>query len=111
MPRLVEGRGVTTAVSASDERSMSFRASAGEAMTALEEAARRTGMRDPAADAANGVVVFTAGSMALAFGQKVTARVREVAPGTVQGRLPRGRSSVSRYGVATAPAVTGCPTP
>ena len=56
-------------------------------MGALEEAARRTGMQHLSADPANGIVVFTAGKLALAFGEKVTARIREAAPGTVQVTL------------------------
>ena len=90
---------------------MTFLASTAEAVTALEEAARRTGMRHLSADPATGVLVFTAGRMVLSFGEKVTARVREVAPGTVQVTL----SSNLQFGlgnlVATAPAGTGCPTP
>ena len=90
---------------------MSFRASAREAVTALEEAARLTGMQHLSADPANGVVVFTAGRMALAFGEKVTARVREVAPGTVQvtlsskpqfGLAGRGRNAAGRDGMSDA---------
>jgi len=60
---------------------MTFRASTGEAITALEEAARRTGMQHLAADPTTGVLVFTAGRMLLAFGEKVTARIRDVGPG------------------------------
>ncbi len=74
---------------------MSFRASTGEATKALQEAARRTGMQHLSADPANGVQVFTAGRMVLAFGEKVTSRIREVAPGTVQVTL----SSNPQFGV------------
>ena len=74
-------------MSARGETSMTFHASTEEAITALEEAARRTGMRHLSADPATGVLVFTAGSMVLAFGEKVTARIREVAPGVVQVTL------------------------
>jgi hypothetical protein len=66
---------------------MTFRASRGQAMTALEEAARRAGMQHLSADRETGVMVFTAGRVVLAFGEKVTARIREVAPGTVQVTL------------------------
>jgi len=66
---------------------MTFRASTGEATMALEEAARRSGMQHLSADPATGVLVFTAGRMVLAFGEKVTARIREVAPGIVQVTL------------------------
>jgi len=74
-------------MSATDETSMSFLASTGEAIGALEEAARRTGMQHLSADRAAGVLVFTAGRTVLASGEKVTARIREVAPGTVQVTL------------------------
>ena len=74
-------------MSARDEWSMSFLASPAEAFAALEEAARRTGMQHLSSDAATGVVVFTAGRTVLATGEKVTARIRQVAPGTVQVTL------------------------
>ncbi|GAB3065506.1 hypothetical protein GCM10027053_30800 [Intrasporangium mesophilum] len=82
-------------MSATGEWSMSFGASTGEAANALQEAARRTGMQHLSADPANGIQVFTAGRMVLAFGEKVTARIREVAPGTVQVTL----SSNPQFGV------------
>ena len=66
---------------------MTFLASTGEAIAALEEAARRSGMQHLSADSATGVMVFTAGRMVLASGEKVTARIREVAPGVVQVTL------------------------
>jgi len=47
--------------------SMSFLATAGEAIAALEEAARRSGMQHLSADPATGVLVFTAGRTVLAF--------------------------------------------
>jgi hypothetical protein len=78
---------------------MSFRASAVEVMGALEEAARRTGMQHLSADPANGIVVFTAGKMALTFGEKVTARIREITPGTVQVTLSSNRPfGLTRWG-------------
>ena len=89
-------------MSASGETSMTFQASTGEAITALEEAARRTGMQHLAADPATGVLVFTAGRTLLAFGEKVTVRVREVTPGTVQVTLtsnsPLGLTGWGRKG-------------
>jgi hypothetical protein len=66
---------------------MTFQASTGEAIAALEEAARRAGMQHLSADPETGVRVYTAGTMVLAFGEKVTARIREVAPGVVQVTL------------------------
>jgi hypothetical protein len=83
-------------MSASGDTSMTFMASTGEAIRALEEAARRTGMQHLSADAATGVLVFTAGRMLLAFGEKVTARIREVKPGIVQVTL----SSNLKFGSA-----------
>jgi hypothetical protein len=84
-------------MSARGEKPMTFLASTGEAITALEEAARRTGLQHLSADAATGVLVFTAGRMVLASGEKVTARVREVAPGVVQVTL----SSNLQFGLAS----------
>ena len=89
-------------MSAKGDRSMTFLASTGEAATALEEAARRTGMQHLSSDPATGIFVFTAGRMVLAFGEKVTARIREVAPGTVQvtlsANLQFGLGNVGRNG-------------
>ena len=83
---------------------MTFLASGGEAVTALEEAARRAGMQHLSSNAATGVFVFTAGRMVLAFGEKVTARIREVAPGTVQvtlsSNLQFGLGNVGRTGAS-----------
>ena len=84
-------------MSASGERSMTFLASTGQAITALEEAARRTRMQRLSADPATGVLVFTAGRIVLAFGEKVTARIREVKPGIVQVTL----SSNLQFGPAS----------
>jgi hypothetical protein len=91
-------------MSARNTRSMTFQASGGEAVTALEEAARRSGMQHLSSDAATGVFVFTAGRMVLAFGEKVTARIREVAPGTVQvslsSNLQFGLGNIGRNGAS-----------
>ena len=67
--------------------SMTFRAGRGEAVAALEEAARRAGMQHLSSDAATGIFVFTAGRMVLASGEKVTAQIQEVAPGATQVTL------------------------
>lgn len=83
-------------MSARDEITMTFLASTGEAIAALEEAARRSGMQHLSADAATGVLVFTAGHLVLASGEKVTAHVREVASGVVQVTL----SSRLQFGLA-----------
>jgi hypothetical protein len=106
------GRG-SGEMSARDTRSMTFRATSGEAVTALEEAARRVGMQHLSSDAATGIFVFTAGRMVLSFGEKVTARIREVTPGTVQvtlssslqfglGNIGRDGGSRDRMGDALA---------
>jgi hypothetical protein len=77
---------------------MTFLASTGEAVRALEEAARHTGMQHLSSDPATGTLVFTAGMTVLAFGEKVTARVREVAPGIVQVTL----SSNLQFGLGSS---------
>ena len=91
-------------MSARNTRSMTFRASGGEAVTALEEAARRAGMQHLSSDAATGIFVFTAGRMVLSVGEKVTARVREVAPGTVEvtlsSNLQFGLGNIGRNGAS-----------
>ena len=98
-------------MSGTGEWSMTFLASTGEAATALEEAARRTGMQHLSADRAAGVIVFTAGMTLLAFGEKVTARIREVTPGTVRvtlssnlqfGLTGRGRAGAGRDRMSNA---------
>jgi len=89
-------------MSASGENTMTFLASTGQAIAALEEAARRAGMQHLSADAATGILVFTAGTLVLASGEKVTAHVREVGPGVVQVRL----SSSLQFGL-TGAARTG----
>ncbi len=85
-------------MTATGEWSMTFLASTGEAITALEEAARRSGMQHLSADPATGVYVFTAGRMLLASGEKVTARIQGVAPGRVQVTL----SSSLQFGLGSA---------
>ena len=70
-----------------DAISMTFRASRGEVFAALEEAARRAGMQHLSSDAATGIVVFTAGRIALSVGEKVTAQMHEVAAGATQVTL------------------------
>jgi len=74
-------------MNARDDRSMTFRASSGQAAAALEEAARRAGMQHLSSDRAKGLFVYTAGRMVLATGEKVTATVRDLAPDTVQVTL------------------------
>ncbi len=91
-------------MSAGNTRSMTFRASSAEAVGALEEAARRSGMQHLSSDAATGIFVFTAGRMVLSFGEKVTAQIRELSPGAVQvtlsSNLQFGLGNFGRNGAA-----------
>ena len=85
-----------------DVRTLTFRAGVGQVVAALEEAARRAGMQHLSSDAATGLFVFTAGRMVLSSGEKVTAQVREVAPGAVEvtlsSNLQFGLGAVGRSG-------------
>lgn len=74
-------------MNARNTTSMTFRATRGEAVSALAEAARRAGMQHLSSDAATGIFVYTAGRMVLSFGEKVTVQIREVAPGIMQVTL------------------------
>src|SRR4051812_38953838 len=71
-------------MSGDSTRSMTFQATPPQVYSALQEAARRTGFQHLSGDAGTGTAVFTSGKMLLMFGQKVTARWHQVAPGTVQ---------------------------
>lgn len=82
-------------MSAADTTSMTFRASVGEAVAALHDAASRAGLQQLSSDASTGIFVFTAGRLVLSAGEKVTARVREAAPGTVEVAL----SSALQFGL------------
>ena len=77
---------------------MTFQASTEAAIAALEEAARRSGMQHLSADPKTGVRVYTAGTLVLASGEKVTAWIREVAAGVVQVTL----SSDLQFGLGSA---------
>jgi hypothetical protein len=81
---------------------MTFRASVGEAVAALQDAAGRAGMQHLSSDAATGIFVFTAGRMVLAAGEKVTAQISEVAPGiaqvTLSSNLQFGVGNIGRNG-------------
>jgi hypothetical protein len=74
---------------------MTFQAKPPEVYSALLEAARRTGLQYLSGDVSTGTVVFTSGRMLLSFGEKVTARMNQLTPGTVEVTL----SSGSRFGV------------
>ncbi|MGW5237426.1 hypothetical protein ACWEOW_00670 [Monashia sp. NPDC004114] len=75
---------------------MTFQATLPEVFSALQEAARRTGFQYLSGDVSKGTAVFTSGRFLLGFGEKVTAQIKEVAPGTVQVTL----SSDPKFGVA-----------
>jgi len=81
-------------MSGSTTRSMSFQAEPPEVFSALQEAARRTGFQYLSGDVSDGTAVFSSGRFLLGFGEKVTARMEQVAPGVVQVTLssdPRSR--------------------
>jgi len=75
------------AMSDGSTRSMTFQAEPPEVFSALQEAARRTGFQYLSGDVTNGTAVFSSGRFLLGFGEKVTARMEQVAPGTVQVTL------------------------
>ena len=82
-------------MSDSGTRSMTFQAEPPEVFSALQEAARRTGLQYLSGDVSNGTAVFSSGRFLLGFGEKVTARISQVAPGTVQVTLsadPKSRA-------------------
>ena len=82
-------------MSGSSTRSMTFQATPPEVFSALQEAARRTGLLYLSGDVNNGIAIFTSGRFLLGFGEKVTARMQQAAPGTVQVTL----SSDPKFGV------------
>ena len=63
---------------------MTFQATPPEVYSALLEAARRTGFQYLSGDVGTGTAMFTSGKLLLMFGEKVTARWQQVAPGKVQ---------------------------
>ena len=71
-------------MSGSSTRSMTFQAKPPEVFAALQEAARRTRFQYLSGDVSTGTVVFTSGRFLLGLGEKVTARMEQMAPGTVQ---------------------------
>jgi hypothetical protein len=68
-------------------RSIAVRASPPEVFSALLEAARRTGFQFLSSNASVGTAVFTSARVMLNFGEKVSVRMVETAPGTVQVTL------------------------
>jgi hypothetical protein len=77
-------------------RSMTFQAKPPEVFSALLEAAERTGFQYLSGDVSSGTAVFTSGRFLLSFGERVTARMTEVATGTVEVTL----SSDTKFGVS-----------
>lgn len=82
---------------------MTFQAKPPEVFSALLEAARRTGLHYLAGDVSTGTAIFTSGGFLPGFGDKVTARMKQVAPGTVQVTV----SSDPRFGVVGRSAQRG----
>ena len=74
-------------MSGSSTRSMTFQAEPPEVFSALQEAARRTGFKYLSGDVSTGTAMFTSGKFLLGFGERVTARMEQVAPGSVQVTL------------------------
>lgn len=77
-------------MSTDNTRSMTFQAEPPAAFAALQEAARRSGLRFVAGDAAAGTAVFSSGFTLMTFGEKVASRITKQAPGTVQVTLSSG---------------------
>jgi hypothetical protein len=76
-------------------RSMTFLGRPPEVLSAVQEAARRTGLQTLSGDVSTGNFVFTSGRFLLGLGEKVSVRITQVAPRTVQVTV----SSGSRFGV------------
>ena len=83
---------------------MTFQATPQEVFSALLEAARRTGFQYLSGDVGTGTAMFTSGRFLLMFGEKLTARWTQVAPGTVQVTL-----SPASFGVAGRSRPSGGP--
>jgi len=81
---------------------MTFQATPPEVHSALLEAARRTGFQYLSGDVRTGTAMFTSGKVLLMLGEKITARWKEVAPGTVQVTL-----SPASFGVGGWPRTRG----
>ena len=81
---------------------MTFQATPTEVYTALTEAARRTGLQYLSGDVRTGTAMFTSGRSLLMFGDKVTARWKQAAPGTVEVTV-----SLASFGVGGLPRPRG----
>ena len=68
-------------MSGGSTRSMTFQTTPPEAFSALQEAARRAGLRYLSGDVGTGTSVFTAGRSLMSFGEKVTAGSSRQRPG------------------------------
>ena len=90
-------------MSGNSTRSTTFQAKPPEVFSALLEAAERTGFQYLSGDVSTGTAVFTSGRFLLSFGERVTARMTEVAPGTVEVTL----SSDPKFGVVGWPGRRG----
>jgi len=66
------------------------------------EAARRTGLLYLSGDVRTGTVMFTSGRSLMMFGDKVSARWKQAAPGTVQVTV-----SLASFGVGGLPRPRG----
>ena len=66
---------------------MTFQAELPEVFSALLEAARRTGFQYLSGDESSGTAMFTSGRFLLMVGEKVVARMKQVAPGAVEVTL------------------------
>ena len=73
---------------------MTFQARPSDVFAALQEAARRTGVRYLAGDVNTGTAMFTSGKYLLMVGEKVHARWTQVAPGTLQVTLTSAKFGV-----------------
>ena len=82
-------------MSGSSTQSLTFQATPPEVFSAPLEAARRTGLQYLSGDVSNGTAIFTSGRFMLGIGEKVTVRMQQVAPGTIQVTL----SSDPKFGV------------
>lgn len=82
-------------MSGNSTRSTTFQAKPPEVFSALLKAAERTGFQYLSGDVSTGTAVFTSGRFLLSFGERVTARMTEVAPGTVEVTL----STDPKFGV------------
>jgi hypothetical protein len=80
---------------------MTFQATPPEVFSALQEAGRRSGLQFLSGDVQTGTAVFTSGRFLLGFGEKVTAFIKQVAPGTVEVRLTSSRGGARAGRLAT----------